>query len=155
MSNLVDGIESCVFHLILHEVLQAAKYEGAHEDEGEEEAEVLVARLHGVGDGLKPHGPLGQLEDPHDPGDPEHLHYPAQIPEGVLLLLPCSVSLAVVRLWYLQVGRRHEEQVDVVGSDRQGVHDVHRSFHEGNFTGTGREGWQFQSIKNINFLKSI
>ena len=161
---LVDGVEPGVLRLVLHEVLETAEDQRPHEDQGEEEAQVLVARLHGVGNGLKSHGSFGKFEDPHYPRYPEHLHDPPEVTEGILLLLLlllCYILQIVDALkkrklhkikieeysflicplsderlvWDLKVWRRHEEQIDVVGSDGEGIHNVHGSFHEGDLAG--------------------
>ena len=84
---LVDRVEPSVFSLVFDKILQAAKDQRPHEDQGEEEAQVLVARLHGVGYGLESHGSFSQLEDPHYPRYPEHLHDPAKVSKSIFLFL--------------------------------------------------------------------
>ena len=42
-------------HVLLCKVAEAAEYQHPHEDEEQEEAELLVALLHGVSHGLQPH----------------------------------------------------------------------------------------------------
>ena len=45
-----------------------------HGPQHEEQTQAHPAGAHCVGDGLEPHQPPGQLEDPLDPREPEHRH---------------------------------------------------------------------------------
>ena len=134
--HLDHGVEAGVWLLVLHEVLEGPEHQRAQEHEGEQQPQVLVARLHRVGDGLETHRPLGQLEDPHDSGDSEHLHDPAHCAECIFLLfflvnvLSCVLTKCV---WNCKICRRHEEEVDVVRSDGESIDNVHGSLHEGHF----------------------
>ena len=73
LPNLWDAVESSIRLPVLGVVEQAAKDEHAHEDEGEEESEVLVACLHCVHDGLETDGASCQFEHTHNSGDAKNL----------------------------------------------------------------------------------
>ena len=62
--NLRNGGEPCIRLGVLNVVLEAAEHQHAHAHEHEQEAQVLPTGPHRVGDGLEPHRPPGQLEDP-------------------------------------------------------------------------------------------
>ena len=71
--NLGDAVESSVRLPILSVVEEAAKDEHAHEDEREEESEVLVACLHCVHDRLQTDGSSCQFEHTHNSGNAKNL----------------------------------------------------------------------------------
>ena len=73
LPNLRYAVESSVRLSILSIVEEAAEDEHAHEDKGEEEAQVLVAGLHRVHDRLEADGSSCQFEHTHDPGDSKNL----------------------------------------------------------------------------------
>ena len=76
--HLGDGGEAGGLLVVFDEVLEAPEDQHAHGHQGEEEAQVLPAGPHRVGDGLEAHWPPGQLEDPHDPRDTENLEWCCQ-----------------------------------------------------------------------------
>ena len=59
---------------LLSKEAEAAEDKHPHDNKHEEEAELLVAGLHGVGHGLQPHRAPGQLEHSHHPSYAEHLN---------------------------------------------------------------------------------
>ena len=117
-------------HVLLREVAETAKYQHPHEDEEEEQAELLVALPHGVSHGLQTNRPPGQLEDPHDPRYPQHLQDPGHVPEAPTpRLLLGDLHAGVHRDALLQLGnllvRVLEHERDVVRGDGENIDDVH------------------------------
>ena len=87
------GVEHCLesgfFVFFLKDKNQGGEHDGPHEEEQEEEAELLVVGLHGVAEGLQAGGVPRQLEDPDDP---QRLHDSSHLQKPEVLGSPTNVS---------------------------------------------------------------
>jgi len=121
-----DATEQLLVVLLLGEVGEAGEDEDANGEEHHEQAELLVAPVEGVAEGLEPSGMTSQLQDPQDAHDPEDLNDPPD----------------VLELFRTLVGLDQHEG-DVVGKDGEQVYDIHGSLHEYQLA------WADQETKNV------
>ena len=90
------GVEHCLesgFRIFfLKDKYEGGEHDGAHPQQEEEEAELLVVGLHRVAEGLESRGVSGQLEDPDDP---QCLHNPSHLQKPEVLGCSTNISLAI------------------------------------------------------------
>ena len=108
----------CQLNTFLREVAERGEDENAHEDEEEEQAQLLAAVSQREGERLKSRGVAREFEDPEDAADPEDLHDAADVVEAA----GAGVGL-------------DEEHGDEVRQDGEHVNYVHTAADELAFLG--------------------